>query len=370
MSVSLSIGVRQNLLALQQTTDLMTLTQNRLATGNRVNSALDDPTAFFTAATMENRASDLNNILDNVGTAVETLKAADNALSAIIKLVETAQANVTQAQNSASTAATLTGNVDISASTDLTTISGIDNADVFTVNGNNVTVATGDSAADLITKIEAADSTVKASLSADGYLQIESNDGSGLTLTDAGGTLAALGFSTLSATGSENTTRTNLATEFDAIRTQIDQLASDAMFNGINLLQSDALKVIFNENSTSQLSISGVDFDAAGLSISAAGHNFQTDKDLSISKSELSTALSTLRDQASTFGTKMSIVETRQNFTKSLVGTLQNAAGKLTLADTNEEGANMLALQTRQQLSTVSLSMANQADQGVLRLFQ
>jgi flagellin-like hook-associated protein FlgL len=172
------------------------------------------------------------------------------------------------------------------------------------------------------------------------------------------------------AVSNKNSTRTKLASEFDAIRTQIDQLASDAMFNGINLLQSDALKVIFNEDSTSSLSVSGVDFDASGLSISAAGHNFQTDKDLAISKSDLSTALTTLRDQASTFGTKMSIVETRQSFTKSLVGTLQNAAGKLTLADTNEEGANMLALQTRQQLSTVSLSMANQADQSVLRLFQ
>ncbi|PLX45151.1 MAG: hypothetical protein C0605_01340 [Hyphomicrobiales bacterium] len=370
MSISLSSAVRQNLLSLQQTTDLMSMTQNRLATGKKVNSALDDPTAFFTAKTMENRASDLNNILDNVGTAVETLKAADNALSAIIKLVETAQANVSQAQNSASTAATTIGDVDLSAETDIgANVTGIADGDAFTVNGTSIAIADGDGVTELLAKINAV-TDVSASLTSEGYLKIEANDGGTLVIAEGTNTPAAtLGLTVGTTTGSSNTTRSNLASEYDSIRDQIDQLASDATFNGINLLQSDALQVIFNEDSTSSLSISGVDFDAAGLSVSAAVANFQTDKDLSDAKTELSAALGTLRDQASTFGSKMSIVETRQDFTKSLVGTLQNAAGNLVLADTNEEGANMLALQTRQQLSTVALSMANQADQSVMRLF-
>ncbi len=370
MGISISAGVRQNLMSLQSTTDLMTMTQNRLATGKKVNSALDDPTAFFTAATMDNRASDLNNILDDVGTAVETLKAADNALNAIIKLVETAQANVSQAQNSASTAATSTGNVSIKGETDLgANTTGVDDNDVITINGTGVTIADGDGVDELLTKINAI-SDVTATLTSDGYLKVEANDNGTLVIADTTGTAgAALGLTIGTTTGSENSTRTKLASEYDAIRTQIDQLASDATFNGINLLQSDALKVVFNEDSTSSLSVSGVDFDASGLNVSAAVSNFQTDKDLADAKTELATALTTLRDQASTFGSKMSIVETRQSFTKSLVGTLQNAAGKLTLADTNEEGANMLALQTRQQLSTTALSMANQADQSVLRLF-
>lgn len=372
MSISLSAGVRQNLMSLQQTTDLMTMTQNRLATGNKVNSALDDPTAFFTAATMSNRASDLNNILDNVGTAVETLKSADNALDAIIKLVETASANLSQAQNSASTQATTIGTLSIKGVSDLgAAANGIDDADVITINGTAVTIADGDGVDDFLADINAI-TDVTASITSEGFLKIEANDNGTLIIADTTGTAgAALGLTIgTTAAGSSNTTRANLAIEYDAIRTQIDQLASDSVFNGINLLQSDSLSVIFNEDSTSLMSISGVDFDASGLSISAAVTSFQTDKDLTDAKTELSTALATLRDQASTFGSKMSIVETRQNFTKSLIGTLQNAAGKLTLADTNEEGANMLALQTRQQLSTVSLSMANQADQSVLRLFQ
>ncbi|PLX44616.1 MAG: hypothetical protein C0605_02265 [Hyphomicrobiales bacterium] len=369
-SISLSAPVRQNLLSLQQTTSLMSLTQHRLATGKKVNSALDDPTAFFTSKMMENRASDLSNILDNVSTAVETLKAADNALNALINLVETALANVAQAQNSASSAATTMGDVDLSGETDIgANVAGIADGDAFTVNGTSIAIADGDGVTELLAKINAV-TDVSASLTSEGFLKIEANDGGDLVIAEGTNTpAAALGLTVGTTTGASNSTRSSLAAEYDLIRTQIDQQASDAVFNGINLLQSDALQVIFNEDSTSSLTISGVDFDSDGLNISAAVANFQTDKDLADAKLQLTTARDTLRNQASTFGSKMSIVETRQDFTKSLVSTLQNAAGNLVLADTNEEGANMLALQTRQQLSTVALSMANEADQSVMRLF-
>ncbi len=379
MSISLSAGIRQNLLSLQQTTDLMTMTQNRLSTGKKVNSALDDPTAYFTAATMDNRASDLSNILDNVGTAVETLKSADGALNSLIKLIENAQANVTQAQNSASTItlASATGNVNFSAEADLgANLAGVADGDTFTVkvgaaSAVTITIDDGDGAAELEAKLDAIDN-IEASFDSNGYLSIAVT-GTDDDLVLANGTntpLAAFGITAGTFSSSDaNSTRTNLANEFDDIRTQIDQLASDANFNGINLLQGDALQVIFNEDSTSSLSISGVDFDAAGLGVTTAVDNFQLDSELADKKTQLSTALETLRNQASSFGSKMSIVETRQDFTENLIGTLQNAAGNLVLADSNEEGANMLALQTRQQLSTVALSMANQADQSVLRLF-
>ncbi|MCR9062061.1 MAG: flagellin, partial [Rhodobacteraceae bacterium] len=96
---------------------------------------------------------------------------------------------------------------------------------------------------------------------------------------------------------------------------------------------------------------------------------FATDSDINRVVDKLNTALSSLRTQASSFGTNLSIVENRQDFTKSLIDTLEEGAGKLTLADTNEEGANLLALQTRQSLASTSLSFAAQADQNVLRLF-
>jgi flagellin-like hook-associated protein FlgL len=170
-------------------------------------------------------------------------------------------------------------------------------------------------------------------------------------------------------TGSVNTTRQSLGTQFDALRTQIDQLAADSGYNGVNLLNGDDLTVKFNETGTSSQSISGVTFNATGLGITGAGNNFQTDVDVNSALTNLTSALSTLRSQAVSFGSSLSVVQTRQDFTKAMVNTLQTGADNLVLADTNLEGANMLALQTRQSLSTTALSLAAQASQSVLRLF-
>ncbi|GAB4238412.1 MAG: DUF1522 domain-containing protein [Methyloligellaceae bacterium] len=175
---------------------------------------------------------------------------------------------------------------------------------------------------------------------------------------------------TYTSTTTNSSERAALEQQFNDIRVQIDQLARDASFNGNNLLQGDNLKVIFNEDATSSLTINGVDFDSGGLGINAAATNaFQSDANINTSLAELEKALSTLRSQASTFGSQLSTVEIRQDFTKNLINTLETGAGNLTLADSNEEGANTLALQTRQQLSSVALSLASQADQQVLRLF-
>ena len=128
--------------------------------------------------------------------------------------------------------------------------------------------------------------------------------------------------------------------------------------------------MVFNETGTSSLTITGTTFDAAGLGLDAVtGAGFQSDGDIDTVITKLDTALSSLRTQASKFGSNLSTVQTRQDFTKNLVNTLQTGADNLVLADTNEEGANLLALQTRQQLSTTALSLSAQADQAVLRLF-
>jgi flagellin-like hook-associated protein FlgL len=127
--------------------------------------------------------------------------------------------------------------------------------------------------------------------------------------------------------------------------------------------------VTFNEDATSSLTVSGVSFNSTGLGISSASNTFQKDSDINAAISDLNAATDTLRSQASKFGSNLSVVETRQDFTKNLINVLETGAANLTLADTNEEGANLLALQTRQQLSSTSLSLASQADQNVLRLF-
>jgi len=268
--ITLSAGVRQNLLALQNTATLFDITSNRLATGKKVNSALDNPNNFFTAQGLQGRASDLSGLLDGLSNAVQTVTAANNGITAIQKLVDSAKALTSQALQT-----------------------------------------------------------------------------------------------------SDTVTRADLATQFDALLTQIDQLAGDAGFNGVNLLNGDNLTVTFNETATSSVTISGVTDKAANdLSISGAAASWLTSANINAAVTDLTAATSTLRSQAKTFGANLAVVQTRQDFTKATINTLQIGADNLTLADTNEEGANLTALQTRQQISTIALSLANQANQNVLRLFQ
>jgi flagellin len=268
--IVLTAGVRSNLLQLQNTSDLMTQTQNRLATGKKVNSALDNPINYFTAQSLTNRSNSLSSLLDSMSNATSTIQAANNGITSITKLVQSAQALVSQAQQTADT---------------------------------NV--------------------------------------------------------------------RATLATQFNNLLAQIDGLAGDAGFNGINLLAGDDLTVTLNENGTSSVTVSGVVDTASGdLSISNSTNNWAAAGDLTAASSDLTAALTTLQSQAQSFGSNLSTVQIRQDFTKTMINTLQTGADNLTLADTNEEGANMLALQTRQQLSTTALSLAAQAAQSVLRLFQ
>jgi len=269
--IVLSAGVRSNLLQLQQTSDLITTTQTRLATGKRVNSALDNPNNFFTAQGLDNRASDLSNLLDQQSTAINTINAANNGISAITKLVQSAQSLVSQAK-------------------------------------------------------QTTDTSVQATLSS----------------------------------------------QFNDLLTQIGQLAGDSGFNGINLLGGNDLTVTLNETGTSTTTVTGVDYTSAntGLSIANSVNSWADSAAIDAASTDLTAALTTLRSQSQTLGSSLSVVQIRQDFTKATISTLQTGSSDLTLADSNEEGANLLALQTRQQLSTTALSLAAQADQNVLKLFQ
>jgi flagellin-like hook-associated protein FlgL len=165
-------------------------------------------------------------------------------------------------------------------------------------------------------------------------------------------------------------TRASLQNDYISLLTQIDQLAKDSSFGGINLIYGDSLKIVFNENGSSALQVVGVTFSAAGLGLASPTVNaFQDNASINAVVGSLNNALVTLRTQASKFGSNLSVVQNRQDFTKNMINLLTTGADSLVLADSNEEGANMLALQTRQQLSTTALSLASQADQAVLRLF-
>ena len=151
---------------------------------------------------------------------------------------------------------------------------------------------------------------------------------------------------------------------------QIDDLAKDAGYNGVNLLDDDDLSVLFNEDGSSKLDIQGVTNSATGLGLAAlTSTSFDTNTSINATLDDLKGAIDTLKSQSAKFGSNLSVVETRQDFTKSIINVLETGAANLTLADTNEEAANVLALQTRQQLSSTALSLASSADQNVLRLF-
>jgi flagellin len=483
--VSLSAGVRANLLALQATSDLLGSTQSRLASGRRVSSALDNPVSFFTASGFSNRASDLNALLDNIQQAQQTLGAANAGLTSLSKLVSSAKAIAHQALQSpdpAYSAINVSGTV---AAETLGSVTGTGDLTSFGANGGNlaisfaggptqtIAIGNGDSQATILSKINAAvGSQINATADASHHLVLTAksadidfiidpastdNTSSTLGLTEgatvdstslydtmnAGGgtpqlavavnggppqtitfgqgagqvsTIAelrsalaslngvladvsgttltfnvaasaipnslqitaapevatALGISSGTTAGAltPNQGRTGLQTQYNAILSQIDTLARDSSYNGTNLINGDNLTVALNESGGSTLTVSGVTMDTGGLGLSVlSGTEFQSDPAIGTVMANLDTALASLRSQAQQFGSSLATVQTRQDFTKAMIHTLQTGADSLTLADANQEGANLLALQTRQQLSITALSLSSRADQAVLRLF-
>lgn len=177
----------------------------------------------------------------------------------------------------------------------------------------------------------------------------------------------------------DTTTRNKLASQYNELRSQVDNLTEDASYNGVNLIKAsaDTLTVKFNEQSSTtlknELVISGIDTTASAMSVTSAVNanwaatSFVSTIDADIAK--IDTALTTVRNTAQQLGTNSSMLSIRQDFTSELINTLQGGAGQLVNADLNEESANMLALQTRQSLGTISLSIAQQSEQAVLRLF-
>ncbi len=271
-NIYLTAGIRDNLFSLQKTESSMQNTQTRLATGLKVNSALDDPINFFAAQAHRQRAGDLALLKDSMNEAIQTLKAADSGIEGIMGLIEQAKAVITASRSTPDTA-TVT------------------------------------------------------------------------TLTD----------------------------QYDGLMDQIDFMVADASYKGVNFLDSSTLKVSFNEDASSFLDIVGFDGAHDGAVLGLAQGLDLTDpsgtggQDAAITA--LNSALDALRSQSSALSSNLSIVTSRLDFTQNMINTLNTGADNLTLADMNEESANMLMLQTRQALATSTLGMASDAAQAILRLF-
>lgn len=203
----------------------------------------------------------------------------------------------------------------------------------------------------------------------------------------------------LSAKSATNSERADLATQYQTLGSQVTNLVNDATYQGLNLLNSTQaqLTVQFSDKTAAQLQVDGVDVritqiagftygaaSALGTSISnatgasaASTSSPTTWSNVSNSVSvfdtiieKMDSAISTIRSNAKNIGTNVALLQTRSDFTKSYVNALKEGADKLSLADLNEEGANLVALQTRQQLGIQALSFAGQQEQGVLSLFR
>ncbi|GEP08796.1 flagellin [Methylobacterium gnaphalii] len=369
-SVTLSSAVRQNLLSLQDTASLTATTQNRLATGKKVASALDNPVNFFTAQSLSARSGDLGGLLDGISNGIQTIQAANQGITSIQKLVDSAKSIASQALASKNTQTNGTATTAFAAPAADTTVA-------FTLDGSakSINLTTADTIQTTVDKLNTAAGSALFSVSG---TKIAVGGTGNVAFADAEG--AKLGFAAAGADLTvEDKTRTALTAQFNSLLTQIDQLAKDSSYNGVNLLSSSAttnkLHISFNEKDSSSLDVQGVDLTSSGLGLSAiattgANSNFQADADVNAAVSKLTTASNTLRTQASTFGSNLSVVQNRQDFSKQLINVLDTGAANLTSADLNEEAANSQALSTRQSLGISALSLANQAQQGILQLLR
>jgi len=567
--VVLSAALRSNLLSLQNTQDAIGTHQNRLATGKKVNSALDSPSAFFAAQSLTNRATDLSNLLDSIGQSIQVIQAANNGVTALTNLVTQAQSLANTAQSTlagSSTTAKTVGTANLgdgsakytsfagAVANDTIHITVTDTSGGFTanqsINNQTITILGTDTINDVVTKINDLNTTgslttpaIKASLDSSGHLQFEAVNGGTLNVqfrsnaaTTAGDQTEAnvLGFGTISKSqqngaaaanstqdvtvlatntiaskglytavntlaqgstllsalkdstggaatvstltnaadtftltvngktsadlfhvaGATATTQTvqglidainhdasistlvsasfdatsgkisltplsasatdvqavfssgatanekfglgfgsnaflnaaasgkssediyfgaaagtlsSLQTQYNTTLSQIDALVKDTGYAGTNLLYGNNLTTYFNETRTSSLTTSGTTFTSGGLSLTSA--NFSSSASIATSITQTQTALTTIRNFGSTLATNLSIIQNRQDFTSGLINTLKTGSDALTNADQNEEGATLLALQTRQSLGITSLSLASQAQQAILKLF-
>jgi flagellin len=513
--IVLTASVRQNLLSLQSTAELLSTTQGRLASGKKVNTALDNPTNFFTAQGLDNRASDINNLLDSIGNGVQVLQAANTGITALQKLVDSAKSiasqvlqttvgytprsNVSTAAIPGATPTNLLGtgvNATVAgtaipgaaapstklsaltspiAATDSLTIDGKTISFANTGTGNAVTSSGGTldlataTVSDLLAAVDLVTGAAVPSALGGGALTLSTGTTSALTIGGTAGTLTKLGLTagttpvgapplsgqtlTITATGGGTPTsivfgtgigqvstlnqlnaalaannlqagispsgvinivttneaasskigtiggtatgagaafngltnppapiadpdsqaaRAGLVAQYNNVINQIDTTSGDASFNGINLLNGDTLKLTFNETGKSTLNINGVTFNLAGLALATLnqGVDFLDSSSANKTLTALNAASTTLRSEASSLGSNLSIVQIRQDFSKNLINVLQTGSSNLTLADTNEEAANSQALSTRQSIAVSALALANQSQQSVLQLLR
>ncbi len=394
--INLSAGVRSNLLSLQGTANMLAKTQNRLATGLKVNGPLDDAAAFFTAQGLNSRANDLSSITQGMQNGMKTIDAASKGLSAITKTMESMIGQVRQALQDPGAIEPGEGNVAVlGVQADDSPVAGTIAIDgtTFNVSVGGLDEASEAERAQLI--INGIRATTEGSVNLGELLDemgatISYDATDGLVISNGGAEDIEFGGALFGGTATTvdaaevtiTDAREALKNSFNDLRDELNALARDAGYNGNNLLMGDMLEVVFNEltgDDRTSFSVSAKQADGTAFGNVTAGRlgAVEGTNDLFASNTELESLLEDLqggvgelRSLSSQLGTAQTIIENRENFTKEMINTLKAGADGLTLADMNEEAANNLALQTKQQLGQSALALAIQNDQSILQLLR
>ena len=214
---------------------------------------------------------------------------------------------------------------------------------------------------------------VAASFNGSGQLVLTATDTVNITvgaaLGGAGTTSSVLGISTGTTSFVPNATRTSFASQYNALRAQVDQLVADASYNNVNLLSGGSVTATFNETGSSKYTAGGTAVSASGLGLSSITANFQKDTEVNAALTALTSAVASLANLSAQFSAASSVIDTRDDFTSSMIDLLDSGADNLVAADVNEAGAALLALQSRQQIAATALSLSADSDSLALRLF-
>jgi len=415
-NVTLNSAIRDNLLALQSTSDLIKQTQSRLSTGLTVSSAIDDPVAFFQSKALADRASDFTAKKSGINQGISTVTAASNGVTGIESIVKQLQGLVLNAK-SASTSTEITNlqtqfnllrtqinklasdssyqglnlvngsgstlsvsfSNDTSSKLDVTSVDisvrgyGLAISKVSALSTGNLGTLAGAafdySSVDIGQKTLYSGATLAATLAASADITLSTaNIGSTISFSygtysvvvSVGDSAGSGTFTVSSAAGSTFVLQAGCAYSFSMVSTAGRDLLTGAgaalsvLVSGTTLVgTTSAAPVVLASN------VDGVTNLSVGYANSM--NNMIT---------ALNTALTTIRSNSQSLGANVALLQTRLDYTTNYVNTLTSGSGKLTLADLNAEGANLLALQTRQQLGIHSLSFAGQSEQAVLGLFR
>jgi len=431
---------RTQLIALKSNAAALDKSQLRLASGLKVNSAIENPQSFFASVGLKNRAGDLSRLLDGIGQSIQLIRAAEDGLEGIEKILDLAEAFAQDVELK-----WLNGEITV-------------DQELFTPPPDNVTPILVGGAGDFINYAGSQDSGAPVNVVADNEFSLTGNlwkrlavnytvtpdsvmtfefrsnnipeiaaigfdndnsftndndrfflfgtqtsgisfsepvstyqyDGSGdwVSVEIPIGTFFTGNFSHMTFINDDDSVPTGnsqyrnlsiregdlpaeelretgpraLERQYDGILRQLDEIAQDSSYRGTDLLTEDTQRVFFNEQRTSFLDLEGIDATSSGLDLSAA--DFSSLENTRLALEEIRAAREDVRAYASTLASELNVIQARSTFILQMIDTLETGSDKLTVADQNEEGAKLLALQTRQQIqiSSFTTRTANIAD--------